>query len=104
MLARKIPIIRGGARLGRRHGVDSRPALRRAPGGLEGQPRFRIRGTEDVAPGEADERRLGGLERECQEQQPDRDLPDPLEDPDDPIPQVAEDVGDEHGVELDAHA
>ena len=81
---------RGGTRLRGGDCVDRRSALRRTPGGLEGQPGARIRGTEDVPPAEPDERRLGRLQGEGEHEPVDRDVADAPEDAGDPVPEVTE--------------
>jgi hypothetical protein len=93
MPARKIPIM---ATVPACAGVIALIAVPpwEAPGGLEGELRLRVSGSEDVSPAEPDERRLGGLQGKREEQQSDRDVADASNDADEPVPEVAQHVGE----------
>jgi hypothetical protein len=54
----------------------------------------KLRGAQDVSPGEADECGLGGLQRESGDQPVSGDVPDAPDDIGDPAPQVTEHVGE----------
>ena len=95
MLRRKMPIIATVPACAWRHRVDCRSALDAPPGGLERQTGSRIRRVEDVPPGDSDQRRLGCLQRQGDEEPVDRDVADPSDDADDPAPKVSEHIRDE---------